>query len=207
MIQSIHQRNEKGNPGLPRTFDSVRTFLMQSYPGLSPVAEKQLSKAKQPKKQKKKPGKKDPLWSMLPERHRDVLLMLKDCGLKFKFHNEDDSISCAEDWDTNVMGRFSCRNRDCPSRGWPSKAIAMTIRLYPNARYNARIYHQRCIRCNTPGRLEEVDDSYTERVSYWLKRWSGVQVEAAQHSYKKTRAPHQSDLCEGCKAGHCKLGK
>lgn len=180
---------------------------MLNFSELSHTAENQLPKAKQPKKSKKKSEKKEPLWSMLPERHRDVLLLLKDCGLKFKFHNEDDSISCAEDWDTNVMGRFSCRNHDCPSRGWPSKAIAMTIRLYPNARYNARIYHQRCVRCNTPGRLEEVDESYTERVSYWLKRWSGVQVEAPQQSYKKTRAPHRKDLCEGCTAGHCKLGK
>ena len=204
--QRTQQCNATGNTGLTRTFGNVSVFLMQNYSKLSHAGKTHLSKAKQPKKSKKS-EKKEPLWSMLPERHRDVLLLLKDCGLKFKFHNENDSISCTEDWDTNVMGRFSCRNRDCSSRGWPSKAIAMIIRLYPNARYNARIYHQRCIKCNTPGRLEEVDESYTERVSYWLKRWSGVQVEAPQHSYKKTRAPHRKDLCEGCKAGHCKLGK
>lgn len=105
------------------------------------------------------------------------------------------------------MGRFSCRNRSCTSQGWPSKAIAMTIRLDPSDRYNARIYHQRCKKCKTPGRIEEVDESYPERVSYRLKRWSGIEVQAPQLSRQKTRAPHQTDLCEGCRSGHCKLGE
>lgn len=168
---------------------------------------KPLARAKQPKKPKQKKQKKDTLWSMLPSRHKDVLFMLKGDSLKLKFHNNDDSASCIEDWDTNIRGRFSCRNRSCTSQGWPSKAIAITIRLYPSDRYNARIYHQRCRKCKTPGRLEEVDESYTERVSYWLKRWSGIVVQAPQIFRQKTRAPHQIDLCEGCRAGHCKLGE
>ena len=165
------------------------------------------TKAKRPRQPKTKKQERYPLWSMLSSRHKDVLSLLKEHDLNFKFHNDDVSTSCIETWDTNIMGRFSCRNDGCDSRGWPSKAIATTIRLYPGARYNARIYHQRCMRCLTTGRLEEVDESYVERVSYWLKRWSGVEVQAPQRSYQKTRAPHQKDLCEGCRAGHCKLGE
>jgi hypothetical protein len=167
-----------------------------------PSAKAEQSKRSNPRKQEGYP-----LCSMLPSRHRDVLFTLKEHGLSFKFHNDDDSASCIENWDTNIMGRFSCRNGDCISLGWPSKTIATTIHLYPNARYNARIYHQRCIRCKTPGRLEEVDDSYVERVSYWLKRWSGIKVRAPQRSFQKSRAPHQKDLCEGCRVGHCRLGE
>jgi hypothetical protein len=165
------------------------------------------TRAKRPRRPKPRTQERYPLSSMLSSRYKDVLFVLKAHGLSFKFHNEDDSSSCIEAWDTNIMGRFSCRNGDCNSQGWPSKAIATTIRLYADARYNAKIYHQRCMKCLTPGRIEGVDESYVERVSYWLKRWSGVEVEVPQRSYQRTRAPHQKDLCEGCRAGHCKLGE
>ncbi|EJT68021.1 hypothetical protein GGTG_14401 [Gaeumannomyces tritici R3-111a-1] len=51
-----------------------------------------------------------------------------------------------------------------------------------------------------------LDDSYGERVAYWLKKWSGVRVQAPQRSQRKNDKPHRSNLCEGCKAGHCKNG-
>jgi len=40
------------------------------------------------------------------------------------------------------MGRFKCLNEVCPKAGWASKMIAITIRMYPEQQYNARVYHQ-----------------------------------------------------------------
>ncbi|KAL4917690.1 zinc-binding domain-containing protein [Aspergillus aurantiobrunneus] len=85
--------------------------------------------------------------------------------------------------------------------GWSSNKIAVTIRMYPRGRYNARVYHQRCKGCNWVFR-PQLDDSYAERVTYWLLKWNGVDVQAPSHG-GRSNAPHNSVLCEGCKAGHC----
>lgn len=45
----------------------------------------------------------------------------------------------------------------------------------PGAQYNARIYHQRCLRCNNLGK-PRLDDSYAERVTYRLKKWCGMEM-------------------------------
>jgi hypothetical protein len=99
------------------------------------------------------------------------------------------------------MGRFPCHNTKCKSKGWFSRKIAVTIRLYPGERYNARVYHQRCIRCNSVSR-PVLDETYAERVAYWIKQWNGIWVEKPPIS-KASKGPHNSKLCEGCKAGHC----
>lgn len=31
-------------------------------------------------------------------------------------------------------------------------------------------------------------------------------MEPSTYVVKKTKGPHESELCEGCKAGHCKEG-
>jgi hypothetical protein len=140
-------------------------------------------------------------WSIYPSYHDAVCDLLKEEDLIFDFHEEDDS-DCDEEYDTNIMGRFECRNRRCRTRGWSSKLVAITIRMYPGEKYNARVYYQRCRVCN---KLSEpkLDDSYAERVAYRLKKWSGVRMETPQYS-GASKAPHKSDLCEGCKHGHCK---
>jgi len=139
--------------------------------------------------------------SMYPSLHDGVSSLLEDEDLHFDFYNKD-AEACTRTYDTTVMGRFICRNRACSSPGWSSKIIAITIRMYTGARYNARVYHQRCRRCNSLSR-PILDDSYAKRVAYRLKKWSGVEMDLPQYSGQTNKGPHNKDLCEGCKAGHC----
>ena len=79
------------------------------------------------------------------------------------------------------MGRFICRSRACGSSGWGSKKIAITIRMYPGAKYNVWVYKQHCKGCNglsKPG----LDDSYAERVAYRLKKWCGIEMDRPNYS-------------------------
>jgi hypothetical protein len=99
------------------------------------------------------------------------------------------------------MGRFKCHNPACSTNKWVSGHVAITIRMYPENEYNARVYHQRCQRCNFVSK-PTLDYTYADRVTYRLKKWSGLQLEKPVFTDKKT-PPHKSDLCEGCKAGHC----
>ncbi|KAE8380928.1 zinc-binding domain-containing protein [Aspergillus bertholletiae] len=149
----------------------------------------------------KKP-KRDFRWSMYPKLHDDVSRLLGKDNLDFQFHTIDDSKGCTEEYETNIMGRFICRNNSCSSSGWSSKKIAIIIRMYPGAKYNARVYHQRCKRCNALSR-PFLDTSYAERVVYRLKKWRGVQMDVPHYSGENKGRPHNSDLCEGCKDGRC----
>ncbi|EEQ31357.1 conserved hypothetical protein [Microsporum canis CBS 113480] len=142
-------------------------------------------------------------WSLHPSLHDDVSRLLEADGLYFEFHNVDDDISCTKEHDTNITGLFLCPNRTCSAGGWSSKHIAVTIRMYTGTRYNAKVYHQRCETCETLGR-PLLNESYAERVVYRLKKWSGIQMEPPPFSGKSNR-PHNRKLCEGCKAGHCKV--
>ncbi|KAI0437513.1 hypothetical protein F4803DRAFT_538395 [Xylaria telfairii] len=57
-----------------------------------------------------------------------------------------------------------------------------------------------CDTLSTP----RVDNSYAERVAYRIKKWSGIKLEKPPRSSRKMLArPHEEELCEGCKAGHC----
>ncbi|KAI1364546.1 zinc-binding domain-containing protein [Xylaria arbuscula] len=141
-------------------------------------------------------------WSMWPDLHGGVVDLLEDDKLKFTFRLADDELDLVESYDTNVMGRFTCHNPKCSSRGWPSKQIAITIRLYRNNEYNARIWHQRCRSCNQLSK-PMLDQTYAERVAYRLKKWSGVPLEPPEYSRMDVNRPHRKDLCEGCKNGRC----
>ncbi|KAF2012080.1 hypothetical protein BU24DRAFT_425918 [Aaosphaeria arxii CBS 175.79] len=138
--------------------------------------------------------------SMYPSLHNDVSELLREDNLFFSFYEEDDSSNDIDDYDTNIMGKFTCRNTACLAI-WTSKQIAITIRRYSNQRYNARVYYQSCKRCRMTSEPQP-DHSYAERVAYRLKKWSGVQVERPPFS-GRSDGPHRSDLCEGCKQGHC----
>lgn len=140
-------------------------------------------------------------WSLYPSLHEAVSEVLVEDGLHFNFHDADDETAAIETRDTNIMGRFICQNQVCRAKGWSSKMIAVTIRLYTRQRYNARAYHQRCKSCNSLSR-PTLDWSYTERVSYWIKQWNGIPVERPPVS-NDSRGPHNRRLCEGCRAGHC----
>ena len=147
---------------------------------------------------KSKPGR---AWSMYPTLHDDVSSLLEEDNLHFDFYPHDNNKTCTKSYDTNIMGRFTCYNHACKSNGWSSKRIAITIRMYPGAQYNARVYNQRCQACNSLGE-PRLDGSYADRVAYRLKKWCGIQMDQPNYS-GKSKGPHQEDLCEGCKNGHC----
>ncbi|KAI1360311.1 zinc-binding domain-containing protein [Xylaria arbuscula] len=139
--------------------------------------------------------------SMHSSKHPEVCRLLEDANLRFTFHQSDEDSGCTKSWDTAVMGRFVCHNPKCATNGWSSKQVAMTIRMYPRREYNARVYHQRCMGCGNLSR-PILDDTYAERVTYWLKKWCGIKQEKPPHG-GKSKGPHQKRFCEGCKAGHC----
>lgn len=138
---------------------------------------------------------------MFPDLHDNVATLLESSGLDFVFHQQDEDYGSTRDYDTNIMGQFKCRNRSCWSKGWSSKMIAITIRMYGENEYNARVYHQRCKNCNQLSR-PLLDGSYAERVAYRLKKWRGITMEVPYYS-EESKGPHEKSLCEGCKNGHC----
>ena len=140
-------------------------------------------------------------WFMYQNLHDDVSRLLEENDLYFDFHGNDDTENCINEYDTNITGRFICRNPACVSNGWSSRMIAITIRMYPGAQYNARVYNQRCQGCNRLSK-PRLDDSYAERVAYRLKKWCGIEMDSPSYS-GRSKGPHQSNLCEGCKNGHC----
>ena len=153
---------------------------------------------------KSKPQDLDKSWSMYPALHDSVGRLLGEDDLSFTFFAIDKDKGSIEQYDTNIMGRFKCLNKACAKAGWTSKMIAITIRMYPEQQYNARVYHQRCKSC---GSLSQPfpDDSYAERVAYRLKKWSGVEMDRPSYTDRESERPHESALCEGCKHGHCKF--
>ncbi len=49
--------------------------------------------------------------------HDDVSHLLEEDDLHFDFHENDDIESCIKEYDTNIMNRFRCHNRECDSNG------------------------------------------------------------------------------------------
>ncbi|KAH6653291.1 zinc-binding domain-containing protein [Truncatella angustata] len=140
-------------------------------------------------------------WCMYPNSHNEVLQRLNSHGLTPDFHHVDDEVGCIQSYDTNIMGRFLCNNSNCDVQGWSSKQIAITIRMYSGMKYNARVYYQRCRGCKRLSR-PHMDHSYAERVTYRIKKWSGIEVEVPPYT-AQSNGPHETRLCEGCKHGHC----
>ncbi|KAK4194030.1 zinc-binding domain-containing protein, partial [Triangularia verruculosa] len=107
-----------------------------------------------------------------------------------------------KDYSTSIMGRFACRNPKCSSTGWGSKKIAIQIRGFRDNTYDAVVFKQRCRTCQHLGINE---NSYIERVAYRLKKWTGVPMETPEYNAVERGPPHESSLCEGCKAGCCPM--
>lgn len=168
----------------------------------NPTTERNPTTKKKPKTKKKTTTNRKSIkkWSLYPSLHDDVSDLLHENNLVFSFHEKDDEVSCTNVYDTNLMGKFVCSNKKC-TNVWTSKQIAITIRRYPNQRYNARVYYQACERCRTTTE-PQLDHSYAERVAYRLKKWCGVQLVPPPFS-GDSNGPHRSELCEGCKHGHC----
>lgn len=139
---------------------------------------------------------------MFPALHDSVTRLLEEDNLYFNFFAIDNDKGSIEEYDTNIMGRFKCLNEACPKAGWGSKVIAITIRMYPRQRYNARVYHQRCKGC---GNLSDPfpDHSYAERIAYRLKKWSVIEMDRPTYTAGGSDRPHERGLCEGCRHGHC----
>lgn len=140
-------------------------------------------------------------FDIRPSLHDDVARLLEEDNLFLDFHAVDEIQTAVQEYDSHVVGRFVCKNAACFAKGWSSKKIAITIRMYLNARYNARVYYQSCKICKKLA-CPILDDTYAERVAYRLKKWSGIEMEIPFYSVR-SKGPHETDLCEGCKNGHC----
>lgn len=138
-------------------------------------------------------------WSLYPELFESVDDHLKT---PFTFYNVDVAGSDAlKEYDTFVSGAFHCNER-CSKRRWTSGKIAISIRLYDHDQYNARVHHQRCRSCATLRRPTLDADTYGERVSYRLNKWSGFKMDPPFYGNKKT-LPHDCENCEACSIGRC----
>ncbi|KAF8925496.1 hypothetical protein BGZ47_003228 [Haplosporangium gracile] len=139
-------------------------------------------------------------WSLYPELFGSVGVHLKK---PFTFYNvDDDGLRALKEYDTFVSGDFLCSKR-CSKRGWSSGKIAVSIRLYDHDQYNARIHHQRCRVCGALSRPTLDADTYSERVSYRLNKWSGFKIHLPQYE-KNPTPPHDCDNCEACRIGRCR---
>ena len=142
-------------------------------------------------------------WSIHPDLHDEVATKLDEEGLFCTFYDVDNDEGHTHERITNIMGRFRCHNKNCRSNGWSSNVVATFIRMYPGSRYNARVYHQSCRACGKVSK-PRLDFSYAERIVYWIKKWNDVPVERPPVS-SHSRGPHDSALCEGCRAGRCPM--
>lgn len=145
----------------------------------------------------------DDSWSMRPDLHDAVSQQLEANGLWVGFHEEGQYEDSIHDYDTRIMGAFTCPKRSCPVKKWTSKKIAISIRLFDDELYNAIVWHQRCQNCDSIGKLKLDVQSYVERVVYRLSKWLGLVVVRPPFSRHVGRRQHVEELCEGCKNGHC----
>ncbi|KAF9900905.1 hypothetical protein EC991_006737 [Linnemannia zychae] len=137
-------------------------------------------------------------WSLYPELSENVDGHLKK---PFTFYSADIASLALKEYDTFVSGVFLCVGR-CSNRSWSSGKIAISIRMYDRDRYNARIHHQRCRDCNALSRPTLDADTYAERVSYRLNKWSGFEIVLPSYTLKPT-PPHDCANCEACRIGRC----
>ena len=151
---------------------------------------------------KNKPKQEPRASYTFPWLHRDVSKAVSvEIGSTW-FNNKGTKKDANNEYSTKVMGTFRCDNDGCSTHGWGSKTVAILIRGYPDNGYHAVVFNQRCRSCNKLGTLTLDKNSYVERVAYRLKKWGGVRMEV-QHYTGQVGPPHERELCEGCKRGHC----
>lgn len=141
-----------------------------------------------------------PAYSLYPELHSRVIDNIDKRMENIKFRTKDHNLGC-ESKTTNLVGNFRCSNPKC-NKKWSSGVVATVVRLYNNNTYNAKVYHQRCKRCEWRSR-PVLDDSYEERVCRNLQIMQGIFSPRIVQRRDKATAPHDENRCEGCKDGVC----
>jgi hypothetical protein len=155
------------------------------------------------KKPRKKTGPKTTY--MFSSLHKAVNAEVRgDIGAT-RFHDQNTDLNSDNVYETRVLARFECINGDCPKSSWISGKVTTRIRGYPGNAYNAVVFSQRCLVCNSLGRMILDTDTYVERVAYRLRKWAGIKMDQRPRVYRKM-PPHKKDLCEGCRAGFCEAG-
>lgn len=92
---------------------------------------------------RKRPVKAGETYCTFPSLHSDVSALLEEDDLYFGFRDDDDPTGAIKEYDTNIMGRFVCRNVACSCKGWYSMKIAITIRMsVPNP--PLKLFHLSC---------------------------------------------------------------
>jgi hypothetical protein len=191
---------------------TLRTRLTKSIPEAkatssiislsSSTPRKIVAPQKMGRKKSSKPQEETRTSFMFPLLHQKVAGAVSDEIAFTWFHEHDSDEDSNNKWSTNVMGSFRCYNKACKTQRWSSKVVTILIRGYPRNGYNAVVYNQRCKSCNQLGILKMDEESYCDRVTYWVKKWAGVPVKQPPHTDQKG-PPHESSLCEGCKSGLC----
>lgn len=146
-------------------------------------------------------------WSTYPDLHDEVSQCLGANGLSVEFYEEGQLEDSIRNHDTNITGVFTCPDLSCPAKEWPSMRVAITMCLYKDKQYNALVWHQRCRKCESLGELHMDEGTYTERVAYRLGKWLGLKATVPPFSGRVVDGPHDWELCEGCKNGHCTFAK
>ena len=145
---------------------------------------------------------------MFPSLHEDIQRVLATGSITPEpwFNDQGEGVhNLVEEYETHIMGHFECRNRNCSKPGWDSKKIGIVIRRFHDNGYNAVVFKQRCKDCNKLGVLRLDENSYVERIAYRLKKWAGIPTERPVYG-GQSRGPHETSLCEACKAGYCQEG-
>ncbi|KAH6952141.1 zinc-binding domain-containing protein [Fusarium avenaceum] len=147
-----------------------------------------------------------PKSSMYPELHNYVAEILDEDGLEYSFRDHDKKVDIKRQYDTNIIGRFTCRSKTCRFRQWSSNSIAITIQEYEDNSYNVIMYHQICSRCRKSTRATLDKLSYSDRVAYRLKKWNGIDAKQLVREVE-SNGDHKERLCEGCIKGICSKKK
>jgi hypothetical protein len=164
-----------------------------------------MARPKKPYKPNPKPKTFHATTATFPSLHPDVANALRH-DLIFSapwFNQAGNDRDAVEDYLTNIMGKFECRNSSCPQRGWGSKKIGILIRRFADNGYDAVVFKQRCKSCERIGAMRIDEGSYVDRVVYRLRKWAGVSVARPEYKGEGTGPAHEERLCEGCKRGYC----
>ncbi|KAK7934718.1 zinc-binding domain-containing protein [Apiospora marii] len=147
---------------------------------------------------------------MFPWLHKRVVDAIHGQIDQVTFHKEGQDSEAQEKYETFIMGKFTCTNNLCSKSAWSSKKVNIIIRRFTDGEqklaYNATVFNQRCKSCNALGTFSIDQRCYVNRVAYRIRSWAGVKQERAPYNFTETSRPHEEDLCEGCKRGHCQRG-
>jgi hypothetical protein len=205
-IQSGHRSGHTTTENISRadpTFDSASTPLEDTLQALTisdidtTLVRSKIGRTRIPKLQKETRTS-----FTFPELHQRITEAVAP-AITSTWFNHNTEAHFEHEYGTNIVGTFRCVNNRCGKKGWSSGVVAIWIYGYSRNGYNAIVYNQRCKVCDWLGSLKMDEESYVERIAYRLKRWAGVRVEQPSFSHKLLRGPHESEHCEGCKAGRC----